>query len=146
MREDKRLSIRDASKAARFSAATWTALEKGYKTPTANNRVPYGGTVENVVAAAEVVGMDPAQALELAGLDPAKAPAVRDGRRTVGEREILHLFAQLDADTKDALITLLRSLAFGVTREEVDGRAADLPPVGEVSTFAVKRTSTSGGC
>lgn len=139
LREDKKLSVRDAAAAAGFSAATWTALEKGYKTPTAGNRIPYSGTAENVIAAAQVVGMDPAEALKLAGLDPAKAPAVRDGRYTVSQREILDLLARLEPEVREAVVVLLRRLA------HAGGGVADavpeLPPVGEVTVFEVTAPS-----
>jgi transcriptional regulator with XRE-family HTH domain len=145
LRTDKKLSIREAADAAGFSAATWGALEKGYKTPTAGNQIPYGGTVDNVVAAAQVVGMDPAEALRLAGLDPTKAPSVRDGRFTLGEREVLDLLARLDLEVRDAFVTMLKAAVAGAGRGAVlDGDAPALPPAGEVASFSVKRTPTSG--
>jgi transcriptional regulator with XRE-family HTH domain len=137
LREKAKLSIRDASTAAGFSTATWSALEKGYKTVAAGQQIDYTPREENVIAAAKVVGMDPAEALRLAGLDPAKAPAARSGGRTVGEREILGLFAQLDAETHDAMITLLRRLAsaVGARTDGAVGNVPELPPVGTVAVY-----------
>jgi len=87
-RQRARLSIRDASAAAGFSTATWTALEKGVKRPAPGIVVDYNPAVQNVVAAAQVVGLDPAEALRLAGLDPAAAPS--DHRPpTVSQREVV---------------------------------------------------------
>lgn len=135
LREQAQLSIRDASTAAGFSTATWSALEKGYKTVAAGHQVDYTPREENVVAAAQVVGMDPADALQLAGLDPSKAPGARSGGRTVGEREILGLMAQLDPETKDAMVTLLRRLAAAVVTGDGVGNVPDLPPVGSVTVY-----------
>lgn len=135
-RKDARLSIRDASKAAGFSTATWTALEKGVKRPAPGIILPYNPAVENVVAAAQVVGLDPAEALELAGLDPAAAPT--DHRPpTVSQREVVTLFAMLDEEARSALLTLLRRM---VSPEPPTEPALELPPVGDVRVFDVKRT------
>jgi transcriptional regulator with XRE-family HTH domain len=128
------LSIRDASTAAKFSTATWSALEKGYKTVSAGHRVPYTPRAENVIAAAQVVGMDPAEALRLAGLPPSKAPAIRSGGRTTGEREVLSLMAQLDPETREAFLTLLRRLATTGGKDGV-GQVPELPPVGAVTVY-----------
>lgn len=139
-RKDARLSIRNASAAAGFSTATWTALEKGVKRPAPGIVVPYNPSVANVVAAAQVVGMDPAEALNLAGLDPAAAP--NDHRPpTVSQREVVTLFAMLDEEARSALLTLLRRMVSG--ESSVDG-GLELPPVGEVRVFDVKRASTPG--
>jgi transcriptional regulator with XRE-family HTH domain len=139
-REAARLSLRAASEAAGFSTATWTALEKGVKRPAKGMVVDYTPSVTNVVAAAQVVGMDPAEALELAGLDPAAAP--NDHRPpTVSQRELSTLIAQLDEETRAAFATILRKMVSG--EASVDG-GLELPPVGEVRVFDVKRTSAPG--
>lgn len=133
-RKKARLGIRGASEAAGFSAATWSALEKGYKTPAKGQQVDYTPGADTVIAAARVVDMDPAEALTLAGLDPANVPEVRSGGRTLGEREILHLIAQLDPEAKEALLTLLRRLAAAADGDGV-ARVPELPPVGSVAVY-----------
>jgi transcriptional regulator with XRE-family HTH domain len=135
LRGKAKLSIREASTKAGFSAATWSALEKGYKTPVRGQQVDYTPGADNVIAAARVVGMDAADALRLAGLDPAKAPEIRSGGRTVGEREILHLIAQLEPDVKEAMITLLRRLATNAGADGAVRNVPELPPVGAVMVY-----------
>jgi transcriptional regulator with XRE-family HTH domain len=135
LRSKANLSIREASAKAGFSAATWSALEKGYKTPVRGQQVDYSPGADNVIAAAQVVGMDPAEALRLAGLDPSKGPEIRSGGRTVGEREILHLVAQLEPEVKEAMITLLRRLAANAGADGGVGNVPELPPVGAVAVY-----------
>lgn len=137
LRETAKLSIRDASTAAGFSTATWAALEKGYKSPGGGVRVDYTPRAENVVAAARVVGMDAQEALRLAGMDPSLAP-VTSGGRTLSQREILHLWAQLAPGVRDAMLTLLRGLA---SKGDGEGEVPEMPSVGEVTTFESKRRS-----
>jgi hypothetical protein len=89
--------------------------------------------------------MDPAEALRMAGLDPAKAPPVRYRPPTLGDREVLSLLAQLDLEVRDAFVTMLKAAVAGAGRGAVlDGDAPALPPAGEVASFSVKRTPTSG--
>jgi len=110
------------------------------KRPAPGIVVDYNPAVQNVVAAAQVVGLDPAEALRLAGLDPAAAPS--DHRPpTVSQREVVTLFAMLDEETRAALLTLLRRL---VSTEHPADDLLELPPVGEVRVLDVKRTRTPG--
>ena len=104
--------------------------------------VPANPRAEIVIAAAQVVGMEPAEALKLANLDPALAPANRYGGPTVSQREAMMLWAQLDEDTRGLLLDLLRKLVGPEAASKVDIDATVLPAVGDVAVFDVKRASS----
>lgn len=63
-----RMSKREAARRAGFSEATWRALELGVRRPAKGIEVPVNPTVENLVAAAEAVGINPDEILSMVGL------------------------------------------------------------------------------
>lgn len=99
--------MRAASEAAGFSPATWQHMEKGERSVAKGIVVEYTPTPDNVVSAAQVVGLDPATLLKLGGLDPGLAPE-RPGGPTISQREVMAVFQQLSETSKKAHLYLMR--------------------------------------
>lgn len=136
-REGQNLSQREAARAAGISVTTWGQLETGIVKKGGGLESPMNPRAAIVIAAANVVGLDPAEALRLVGIDPSShdLPA---GRPTVSQQEVLDLFARMGDEQRRALLGLLRSLVGAVG----GGGRSQIPALGPSDKQEVSRTSS----
>ncbi|MFD5089409.1 helix-turn-helix transcriptional regulator [Amycolatopsis thailandensis] len=130
-REEAKLSLRAASDAAGFSAATWQHIEKGERTVAKGIVVEYTPTPDNVVSAAQVVGLDAAELLRLGGLDPGLAPE-RPGGPTISQREVASVFQQLSEPSRKAHLYLMRKTLLA---EQAERAGVDAEEILEADEF-----------
>lgn len=111
-REQAGFSQREASRQAGFSVTTWGQLETGRKKLGGDVVLAANPRPSIVVAAAKVVGMDPARALTLAGHDPAQHLSLADSSApaTVSQRHLAERFAVLDERQRRALLELIEAM------------------------------------
>jgi transcriptional regulator with XRE-family HTH domain len=69
LREDKRISMRDAASRCHISGTTWSVLETGYGFDQNSERIERRPAATTVIAAAQLLGADPLDWLRIAGLD-----------------------------------------------------------------------------
>ena len=125
------MSMREAASRAGFSVTTWSALESGVRKVGGGIEQPANPQVENVIAAAKVVGLDHNVALHL--LDPKKYPdpmsaQVSDrrptmGRPTVTERELARKIQELSPFQRwlvDSVVEQLRRTAPDPNEPRID--------------------------
>lgn len=139
-REGIQLSQREAARAAGISVTSWGQLETGIVKKGGGMESPMNPRAAIVIAAANVVGLDPAEALRLVGIDPARHD-LPTGRPTVSQQEVLDLFARMGEEQRRALLGLLRSLVGPV----VDGAKSQIPALGPSEKQEVSRTSSKRG-
>lgn len=135
------MSMGEAAKRAGLSKTLYANLEHGYRSVGEGVRLPPTYTAESIAAVAQAVGLDVDEALSLVNLK-AKAGGSRPGGPTVSQRELMDMWALLDAETRDAFLVLLR-LATESARAKVNGqRPVDtsvpaFPPAGEGVVFEI---------
>jgi transcriptional regulator with XRE-family HTH domain len=136
-REAAGLSQREASAAAGFSVTTWGQLETGVKKLGGGLESPMNPRASIVMSAAQVVGMDPAEALRMAGIAPERHVPSGSQRPTVSQSRLLEYFARLTEGQRAALLNLIESML-----PSEDGEAPAIPPMGEPKAAVVSRTSS----
>lgn len=130
-RKQAGFSQREASRQAGFSVTTWGQLETGRKKLGGDVVLVANPRPSIVVAAAKVVGLDPARALRLAGHDPAQYLSLADSSApaTVSQRHLAERFAVLDERQRRALLELIEAMLSGarvpVTHEAGPSDRAD---------------------
>ncbi|QRP42807.1 hypothetical protein [Amycolatopsis sp. FDAARGOS 1241] len=75
-----------------------------------------------MISAAQVVGVDPAEALKRAGIDPGQHVPKGSERPTVSQARLLEYFARLDERQRGALLDLNESM---LPTEGGDGSTLD---------------------
>lgn len=133
-REGAGLSQREAAKAAGFSVTTWGQLETGIRKVGNGMESPVNPRASVVASAADVVGLDVAEALRMAGIDPKHAPKGAQ-RPTVSQSRLLESFARLTEPQRAALLDLIESML-----PHEDGEEPEVPPMGKPKVAAVSRT------
>lgn len=106
LRKEAGLSLRAAAQAAGITAPTLDAMEKGYRAGPGGRYIPARNPdANNVIRAAEAVGLNAAEALRLAGhLAPAAVPT---SKASVGVRALAEKFALLPEAFREHLAAIV---------------------------------------
>ncbi|MEU4675152.1 hypothetical protein AB0F91_46260 [Amycolatopsis sp. NPDC023774] len=83
-----------------------------------------------VISAAQVVALDPGEALKMVGIDPARHAPKGSERPTVSQARLLEYFARLNERQRGALLDLIESM---LPPEDGDVPALAAEPVADVT-------------
>lgn len=117
-RELAGLSMREAGQAAGISQTTWQQLEHGYY-PSGGQWLPKSARSGTIIAVAQAVGLDPAEALRLAGHDPSKVAApLRGGQPPLSAQQLTERVQALTPRQRAAVLELIDSIVAPDVRAE----------------------------
>ncbi|UKD50824.1 helix-turn-helix domain-containing protein (plasmid) [Amycolatopsis sp. FU40] len=108
-REQLRLSRREAARRAGLSEARWRQLEKGTQ-PIDGVEQPVSTRPDTVFKAADVVGLDPREALLLAGFEPDEH-LISSDLAAIQRRELLDWFDQITPARRAAVLGMIRAFS-----------------------------------
>lgn len=134
-RKSAGLSQREAAQAAGFSPTTWGQLESGTKKLGQGVEVAMRPRPSVVQAAAQVVGLDVAEALRMAGHEPGNRDQPPPSAPTVSQRRLVDVFASLTQRQRHAVMEIVESMNDPHGQTGQAGELPQVPPFGEHQVF-----------